>query len=223
MRDDPARASSIPPTWPPSCRASAWNRSLAELPLPGEPLEAAADPAHRAPVRERDEHGVVTRDGADDLGPARTVERGGQGMCRARQRAQHEHGPGVTDVDGHVVQQRPDPVLAARVGLPQPRGHRVRLRPGPPRLHEAELGDVPRDRRLRRPEAAFAERTGQLLLGPDGPLLHQVADRPLAELLHDLHQCGRPYVRTTNEATTPTINVSGSAPTTSPRTSLRPS
>ena len=55
-------------------------------------------------------------------------------------------------------------------------------------LDQPELGDVARDRRLGRAEAALAERGGELLLGADRALLDQVADRPLAELLHDLHR-----------------------------------
>ena len=55
-------------------------------------------------------------------------------------------------------------------------------------LAEPELGDIARDGCLGGPEAALAEGGRELLLGVDGALLHQVADGPLAELLHDLQQ-----------------------------------
>ena len=55
-------------------------------------------------------------------------------------------------------------------------------------LDQAELGDVAADRRLGGLEAALAEGGGQLLLGPDDPLVDEVPDGPLAELLHHLHR-----------------------------------
>jgi cystathionine beta-lyase/cystathionine gamma-synthase len=56
-------------------------------------------------------------------------------------------------------------------------------------LAEAQLLHIAADRRLGRLEAALTERSRELLLRPNRALLHEVADRPLAELLHDLHWC----------------------------------
>ena len=67
-------------------------------------------------------------------------------------------------------------------------GRAYAVRPVAGDLDEAQLGDVAGDRRLGRPEPALAQGGGQLLLGPDGPLADEVADRPLAGLLHDFHR-----------------------------------
>ena len=82
------------------------------------------------------------------------------------------------------LRRRSSPEVSASI---EPRRQRVRLRPLAADLDEPELGDVAADRRLGRPEATLAQGRGKLLLGPDRALLEQVADRPLAELLHDLH------------------------------------
>ena len=82
---------------------------------------------------------------------------------------------------------RPHPLLAGGVGLAEAGRDRVGLHAVAGRLDQAQLGDVAADRRLGRAEAALAEGGGELLLGADRALLHEVADRALAELLHDLH------------------------------------
>ena len=74
-------------------------------------------------------------------------------------------------------------------------GMRVGLGAAPAGLGRAQLRDVPADRRLGRPEPALPQGRRQLLLGPDGALLHEVPDRPLAELLHDLHRSASPPYR----------------------------
>ena len=95
--------------------------------------------------------------------------------------------PASRSSTGRSAQQLAEAVLAGRLGLDEARRQRVGLDPLAAGLHEPELGDVAADRRLGRPEAALAERRGQLLLRPDRALVDEVADRPLAELLHDLH------------------------------------
>ena len=55
------------------------------------------------------------------------------------------------------------------------------------RLVQAELAHVAADRGLRGAEAAFAQGGGKLLLGADPPARDQVADRLVAQPLHDFH------------------------------------
>ena len=95
--------------------------------------------------------------------------------------------PASRSSTGRSREQLAEAVLAGRLGLDEARRQRVGLDPLAAGLDEPELRDVAADRRLGRPEAALAERGGQLLLGPDRALVDEVADRPLAELLHDLH------------------------------------
>ncbi len=100
--------------------------------------------------------------------------------------------PGFADLDRQVAEEAAQAVLAGRVGVGEARRQGVDADPIAVDLDQLQLGDVAADRRLRRPEAAVAERGGELLLGPDRPLLHEVADRPLAELLHHLHRRAAP-------------------------------
>ena len=76
------------------------------------------------------------------------------------------------------------------LSLDQARRQGVGLGPLSADLDQAQLGHVPADRGLGRPEATLAERRGQLLLRPDQALVDQVPDGALAELLHHLHRAG---------------------------------
>ncbi len=71
----------------------------------GQAVQPAFDALQRATVRQRDEERVVARDRAGDLGPARPVERGGDGVGRPRQRSQDEQQPGLVDLERQVGQQ----------------------------------------------------------------------------------------------------------------------
>ena len=102
-------------------------------------------------------------------------------MGGARQRLEDQQQSGLANLDRQVDEELPEAVLAGRLGLDQARRQRVGLGPLAAGLDQAQLGDVAADRRLGRPEAALAERGGELLLRPDRPLGDQVADRPLAE------------------------------------------
>ena len=102
------------------------------------------------------------------------------------------------------LRRRSSPDVSASI---EARRQGVRRRALARDLDQPELGDVAADRRLGRPEAALAEGGGELLLGPDRALVDEVADRPLAELLHDLHrarpQLPRPSSTTTTTAARP--------------------
>src|SRR6188474_278892 len=108
-------------------------------------------------------------------------------MGRARESPDDEQEPGLSDLDREVADQLPETVLAGGLGLDEAGRERVGVRALTAGLDQPELGHVAADRRLGRPEAALAERRCQLLLGPDLALVDEVADGPLAELLHDLH------------------------------------
>ena len=146
-------------------------RRTAEAQPLGQAEQAALDPLQRAAVRERHEQRVVAGDRARDLRPARPVERGGDRVGRARQRAQDEQQAGFVELDRQVGEQLAQPVLAGRLGLDQARRQGVGRRALARDLDEAELGDVAADRRLGRPEASLAQRGGELLLGPDRALV----------------------------------------------------
>ena len=125
--------------------------------------------------------------GARDLRPARPVQRGGDRMGGTRERAQDQQQARLVDLERQVGQQLAQAVLAGGLGLDEARRQRVGRGPLARDLDQPELGDVAADRGLGRAESTLAQRGGQLLLGADRPLVDQVADRPLAELLHDLH------------------------------------
>ena len=95
--------------------------------------------------------------------------------------------PGLLDLDGQVVQQLGQSLLAAGLQLVDARRKRVALDAAAAELDQAELRHVPGDRGLRRAEATFAERGGQLVLRADGMQQQQVPDGLLAQLLHDFH------------------------------------
>ena len=166
-------------------------------------IEPALDPLERATVRERHEQRVVAGDRARDLGPACPVERRRDRVGRPRQRPDDEEQPGLVDLDREVGQELAEAVLARRLGLDEARRKGVGGGPLAGDLDQPELGDVAGDRRLGRPEAPLAEARGELLLGPDRPLVDEVADRPLAELLHHLHR-RRAARRQRSHATTTT-------------------
>jgi hypothetical protein len=161
------------------------------MPSLGQPDQSTLDALERAPVREGDEQRIVAGDRARDLGPARPVEGGCDGMGGTRQRAQDQQQPGVVDLQRQVGQELAEAVLAGRLRFDEPRRQRVRGRPFARDLDQAKLGDVARDGGLGGPEATLAERGRELLLGPDGALVHEIPDRTLPELLHDLHGAGR--------------------------------
>ena len=83
----------------------------------------------------------------------------------------HEQQAGLVDLDRQVGQELAQAVLARRLGLDQARRERVGGGALAGDLDQAQFGDVARDRRLGRPEAALAEGGRQLLLGPDRALL----------------------------------------------------
>ena len=91
------------------------------------------------------------------------------------------------DLERQVGEQLAQPVLAGRLGLDQARRQGVGGDPFARHLDEPELGDVPADRGLGRAEPTLAQRGRELLLGPEWTRLDEIADRPLAELLHDFH------------------------------------
>jgi hypothetical protein len=106
----------------------------------------------------------------------------------ARQRADDEQQTGLVDLDRQVQHELAKTVLAGCLGLDEAGWQRVGGGPLAVELDESKLGDVPRDRRLGRPEASFPECCGELLLCPDRPLVDEIPDRALAELFHHLHR-----------------------------------
>ena len=113
-------------------------------------------------------------------------------MSRARQRLHHEHQPGVPNLYGKVVQERPQPFLARALRLGNPSRNDVGLYAVTIRLDQPKLGDVAADGCLGRPETAIAESGGEFLLGSDRSLSQQVADLTLSEQLDELHRGGGP-------------------------------
>src|SRR4051794_1746129 len=155
-----------------------------------ELLDSLPHDPERGPVGAGDEDGVVAGDRARDLGPAGAVERGRNRVGRTRQRLHDEQQAGLSDLDREVRKELAEAVVAGRLGLDQARRQRVGLDPLAAGLHEPQLRDIAADRRLGRPESSFPERGCQLLLRPDRALVDEVADCPLAGLLHDLHRLG---------------------------------
>ena len=160
--------------WPPASRTCAAGSAQLSL---RRWSRRRIRPSER-PVGEGDEQRVVAGDRARDLGPAGPVERGRDRVGRAGQGPDDEQQAGLADLDRQVVEQLAQAVLAARLGLDQPRRQGVGQRPLAVDLDQAELGDVAADRRLGRLEAALAEGGGELLLGPDGALARRGPGSP---------------------------------------------
>ena len=112
-------------------------------------------------------------------------------MGRPWQGSDHEHETRLAKLHRQVFEELPQAVLAGCLRLDQTGREGIRLRPAMAGLDQTELGDVAADRGLRCPKASLSKRARQFLLGSDRALLDQVANRALAELLHDFHRSGR--------------------------------
>ena len=143
---------SSPPEYARTIRSFAPAYSLSRLTSAAAPRRVARD----------DQNRVVAGDGADRLGEARAVERLGQRLRLAAAGADDDQLLHALDLlqelGGGALERRQ---RRLRVGA-------FRRRPlvgaVAGALDQAELGDVARDRRLRRLEAALAQAAAQLLL-----------------------------------------------------------
>ena len=137
----------------------------------------------RRPTRSArdDENRVVARDRSHGLGQPRAVERFGQGLRLAP--------PGPDD---HELLDALDPAEKLGGGTLQRRQRRRRARrihAGPlvgavaGALHQPQIGDVARDRRLRGVEAALAQTAAQLLLAVQRLAVDELQDERLAACL----------------------------------------
>ena len=170
---------------------------------------AGADASRCSPARSfaATNTGVVAGDGTRDFGPARSVERGRDGMRGAGQRAQNEQQAGFVDLSGRSAgacgaglrrTSRPRSGAAAGRTPRSPRGLTL-MSPSSAtsRLIVACVVRKPRSR------SAAASACWVRI----GALVDEVADRSLAELLHHLHGSApqRRSQKTSTTAASPTI------------------
>src|SRR2546428_6671453 len=136
-------------------------RSVGEA---GKFLESGLDGTPGAFAATDDEDGVVPRDGADDLLPARPVDRKTQRLRAASRRLDDEQGPHAVHGDEH----RGEELLQAGTDAGALEGRRVmRASVGGGDLGEAEITDIPGQRRLGDGEAFRFERSEERRVGKE--------------------------------------------------------
>src|SRR5438093_6077983 len=168
----------------------------------GETREQGAGMALR---RRRDEDGVVARERAEDLAEPRRIECRAERVRGAGGRAQHDHVRRDRGLDGVVLAEAAQPIRAA--ALAHGGRQRVDMRAVTGDLHETELDDVARHRRLRRWEASCLERADQLLLGREVLLPYETHQRLLPLML-----AREPFPHAAASKTVPTCSPVSSFP-----------
>src|SRR3954451_14181832 len=126
-----------------------------------------------------DQDGVVTGNGAQDVGEPGAVDRAADDVGGARWRAQHDEVAALRDLHDELADDAPEMVVRDRplLGVLGNRvGHGTT---GDPDLHRAELLEVAADRGLGRDDAVGRQHLDQLRLARDRLLLEQPGDAVL--------------------------------------------